>query len=225
MGTFFDAALGFPAVLFTIFLVPVVLYWFTVMLGGVDADVDGAADADVDLDAGADGGEGAMGLLGGWWQGLGLADVPITMSLSVLVVFGWFVALIVTGMANAADVSTGMRLVIGLVTMALAVVAGALAASVTVRPLARLFVTTEAEGRRSFVGRTCTVRTTRVTESFGQAEATDPSGATVLLQVRAADNASEADLHYGAAALIVDYDPAAEVFLLCPVDGVLRDLE
>ncbi|MGH9209360.1 MAG: hypothetical protein ACRD2C_01615 [Acidimicrobiales bacterium] len=224
MDAFLDAALGFPAVLFTVLLGLVVLYWVTVLVGVVDVDLDGADG--VDLEVAADGGAGGDGVGGdGVLHSLGLAGVPLTVSLSVVVLGGWFVALLGTGLANAADVPVVAAILLGLVVLALALAAGVLVASVVTRPLARLFASTEAEGRQAFVGRTCIVRTTTVTDSFGQAEASDGSGATVLLQVRMSPTDQEADLRRGSSALIVDYDPAAEVFVVCPVDDVLGTAE
>ena len=239
MGGFFEAAFGFPAVVFTVLLVPVLLYWFAVVLGALDVDLFGelgvdGVDTGLDLDVadggGADGGAGdgdvaadGGGLVAGWWQALGLAGVPVTLAASLVVVFGWLVALVATAAADSSDVSSAVRLLGGLVVVAVALVVGSLAASVAARPLGRLFVTTEAEGNSAFVGRTCTIRTERVSTSFGQAEAADPSGATVLVQVRvppAPDGHSPDPLARGEQALIFDYDPAAEVFLVCPVEAL-----
>ncbi len=251
MGGFFEAAFGFPAVVFTLLLAPVLAYWIAVVLGALDVDLFGelgiGADADLDVgevdvsdldvgdldvgdgggdvggdgdgDAAADGG----GLLAGWWQALGLAGVPVTLAASLVVVFGWLVALVATAAADSLDVPAAVRLLGGVVVVAVALVAGSLAASVAARPLGRLFATTEAESNRAFVGRLCTIRTERVSDSFGQAEAADPSGATVLVQVRvppAADGQHPTTLARGEQALIFDYDPAAEVFLVCPVEAL-----
>ncbi|HEX5945155.1 MAG TPA: hypothetical protein VFY82_02715 [Acidimicrobiales bacterium] len=244
MGGFFDAALGFPAVVFTVLLAPVLAYWLAVVLGALDIDLFGDLGVDgvdgVDVDGGLDvgdgvgahgdaGGDGAGdaatdgGLLAGWWQALGLAGVPVTLAASLVVVFGWLVALVATAAADSWDVDPTVRLLAGLVVIAVALVAGSLGASVLARPLGRLFVTTEAESNQAFVGRTCTIRTAGVSTSFGQAEAADPSGATVLVQVRVppdADGHASASFARGEQALIFDYDPAAEVFLVCPVEAL-----
>jgi hypothetical protein len=240
MGGFFEAAFGFPAVIFTVLLAPVLLYWLAVVLGALDVDVlgelgvEGADGIDAPVGgAGPDGGDGADpsadgvgdGLLDGWWQALGLAGVPLTLAVSLVVVFGWVVAFVATAAADSWDVPPVVRLLGGLVVVAGAVVIGSLGASVVARPLGHLFVTVEAEGNDAFVGRTCTIRTTGVSATFGQAEARDPSGATVLVQVRvppATGGQPAATLSRGEQALIFDYDPAAEVFLVCPVDDALE---
>jgi hypothetical protein len=218
MDTFLDAAFGFPAVLFTILLGLVVAYWLIGLLGVVDLDLDGVDGLDADLD----GGDGADG---GVLDALGLAGVPVTVGISLLILAGWFVALLGTGAANEADLPVVGAVVAGLGILAASLVAGALAVRLVARPLSRLFASTEAEGRGAFVGRTCVVRTTTVSETFGQAEADDGSGATVLLQVRVPPTGPEPDLRQGSVALIVDYDPEAEVFVVCPADDVLGAAE
>lgn len=221
LGELWDTMTGFPAIVLGILLVPVAVYWIGVIAGAADVDLfgDGAGDglgagagdgADVDADAGADAG-------GGWWQALGLAGVPLTVSLSLVLAIAWFVALVATAAANTLAVSPAVRATGGTAALAVALLVGVLGASALARPLGRLFATAGAEGRADFVGRTCTVRTTVVTDSFGQAEATDPSGASVLVQVRLA---GPTELRQGMEALIVHYDPAAEVYLVCPVDEV-----
>ena len=153
-----------------------------------------------------------------------MAGVPITVTLSLLAVGGWFVALLGTGLTDAADLPLLVAVAAGLGVLVAALAAGVVTARLVVRPLARVFASTEAESRDAFVGRTCVIRTGTVTDRFGQAEADDGSGATVLVQVRVV-NGSEPDLRQGSVALIVDYDPVAEIFLVCPVDDVLGAAE
>lgn len=240
MSAFLDAALGFPAVVFTVLLVPVVLYWLLMMVGVVDLDLDGDVDLDTDLDADADVDAESPGLLAGWWQALGLASLPITVSLSLVVVFGWFAALVVTGVLDVLGPATIVRLLVGIGVLFLAFCFGALCAAVAGRPLARVFNTTYAESRSDFVGRTCVIKSSAVTADMGQAEAADPTGATVLVPVRpvpesrrphlpggsgpgggAADGPAS-DLRYGTTALIVEYDREAEVFLVAAFDEDLQ---
>jgi hypothetical protein len=240
MGGFFEAAFGFPAVIFTVLLAPVVVYWLTVVLGMFDVELLGDLGAPnasaVDAPtvegatveaggAGEAGADGSGGALDGWWQALGLTGVPVTIAASLVVLFGWLVALVATAAVDSLELGTAVRLVAGVAVLVTAVVAGALAASVVARPLGRLFASTSAEARVAFVGRTCTVRTAEVTPTFGQAEAADPSGATVLVPVRTVptpdDGEPASPLRLGDRALIFEYDPVAEVFLVCPVDDAL----
>lgn len=243
MSAFLDAAFGFPAVVFTILLIPVILYWFTVMLGVVDLDLDADADLDLDVDADvdadADAGEAdtSAGWLASAWQALGLAALPLTVALSLIVVFGWFVALLATAAIQTWGWSGIVLALTGAAVLVLAFLVGAVVAGIAGRPMSRLFVATYAETRSDFVGRTCVIRTEKVTADFGQAEAADPTGATVLIPVRpipddlgarSDDSAggavsAAADLRYGAHALIVEYDRDAEVFLVTALDEDLQN--
>ena len=63
--------------------------------------------------------------------------------------------------------------------------------------------------RNDFVGRTAIVKTTRVTENYGQAEVTADDGGTAVVQVRAAKST---ELTAGQTALIFDYDAEGEFF-------------
>ncbi|MET9344124.1 MULTISPECIES: hypothetical protein [unclassified Nonomuraea] len=69
MPAFVDAALAFPAVLFSFLLVVVVGYWLVVMVMGGDVDLD-----DVQLP-------------------LGLGGIPATVAFSLFVALAWFVSL------------------------------------------------------------------------------------------------------------------------------------
>lgn len=158
MSGFFEAALSFPAVLFTPLLVVVVGYWLVVLAGGVDPD--------------GDGGEG-----GGFLGFLGFGGVPASVVLSLLIAVAWFAALAggeLLGAFPAALVLAGALVAAWLVTR-LAVL------------LLRRFLPAGAEpSRADFVGLTCIVRTGRVTDTFGQAEVHSPDGSSAVVQVRQA---------------------------------------
>ncbi|MET9046770.1 hypothetical protein ABZX34_28615 [Streptomyces sp. NPDC004362] len=69
MWTFVGAATGLPSILFTAALVVVVCFWLLVAVGATTAS---SFDSDVDLDA---------------W---GIGGVPVSVSLSLVTVFSWF---------------------------------------------------------------------------------------------------------------------------------------
>ena len=145
MGDFIDAALGFPAVVFSVLLVVVVVYWVLVLAGAVDV---GDADADGGLD----------GIL----DRLDLGGTPATVVLSVVVAIGWFASLVGTVALDAAGVSTGARVALAILVLLLALVIGGLVARLASRSLRRLFPTGPEASRSAFVGRECVIRTGRV---------------------------------------------------------------
>ncbi|HEY0454064.1 hypothetical protein [Actinophytocola sp.] len=203
MGEFLDAALSFPAVLFTFLLAVVVLYWLLVVLGTLDLDLAGGDDG------GTDGGDN--GGTDGFLDGLGLGGVPVTVSVSVLIVFAWFVA-IVGGLALAGLDGAG-KVLLGIGVLLVAVIAGLLAARLVALPLRKLYVSGTEPSRSDFVGRACVIRTGRVSTDFGQAEVTAADGSSAVIQVR---QTGEHELAAGRLALIFDYDTDGEFFWVAP---------
>lgn len=240
MNQFIDTALTFPTIIFSVLLAVVAVYWvFGIVtggldfdgggdaeLGGADLDVGGGADGGLDLDGGdadldggdTDGGEGS-GPIGTLWAALGLAQVPLAVSLSMVVVVAWFVSLAGNVLLDSMGASGISLVLLGLLVALVACTVGLVVASQLVRPIAKAFTTTPAERRSALVGRACVVRTNSITDSFGQAEVTDPQGATMLVQVRAA---VPNNFSYGADALIHTYDATTEVYIVGDLDPVLR---
>lgn len=189
MGEFVDAALGFPAVLFTFLLVVVVGYWLLVLLGALDIE---ALDFDADGDA-----------LGG----IGFAGVPVTVTASLLIAIAWFVSLVGTVLFSGV-------LLLAILALLVALAVAWIATRLLVMPLRKLFPSGPEASRADFVGSVCVIRTGRVSETFGQAEVTAADGSSAIIQVR--QTGSDA-FKSGTAALIYDYDADGEFFWVTPV--------
>lgn len=155
MGGFVEAALSFPAVLFTFLLAVVVLYWLVVLVGGADTDTLG---------------DDAFG-------SVGLGGVPVTVVLSLLVAVAWFASL--AGAVLLDGVPAGNAL-----ALAAALAAAWVATRLVVLALRRAMPAGEEPSRQHFVGRTGVIRTQRVTDRFGQAEVAAADGSTATVQVR-----------------------------------------
>lgn len=139
--------------------------------------------------------------------GLGLRGVPATVAVSLMVAVAWFVSLAGAALVHGAVARTAVLVV--------ALVAGWLAARLTVLPIRRLFPAIAAPSRNDFVGRMCVIRTGRVSGDFGQAEVTADDGSSALVQVR---QTGGDDLRAGSSALIFDYDPEGEFFWVMAYD-------
>jgi hypothetical protein len=189
MGEFVDAALSFPAVVFTFLLAFVVIYWVLVLIGTLDVEI-----GDIDV---AD--------------GIGLGGVPVTVTASVLTVIAWFVGL--TGTVLIDDLGTPLHVVLGIGVFLVAIIAGLFVARLVARPLRGLYDTGGAASRHDFLGRECVIRTGRVTDDFGQAEVTAADGSSSVIQVR---QTGEHELANGHRALIFDYDIDGEFFWVAP---------
>lgn len=212
MSEFFDTALSFPTVLFTFLLVVVAAYWLVVVLGGADIDL---LDSDVDVDVDADG--EPEGALAGLLASLGLHGVPITVSLSVIIVVAWFVSLVGTVLVGDRDGGAVIVLLLGVLVVAL-VVAWTIARAIAV-PLRRVFSAQKPDRRSDFVGKICTVRTAHVTGAYGQAEVRADDGSTATIQVRT--QADDDTIVAGTRALVHGYEPAGEHFWISHVDASL----
>jgi hypothetical protein len=207
MSGFIDAALGFPAVLFSFLLVVVVGYWLLVVLGG--ADVDG-----LDGDAG-DAAE--VGGISGALAWLGLGGVPVTVIMSLLVAFAWFASLAGTVVLSTTDLSGGLMIVLSVLVLIVALIIAFGITRVLAGLLSRIMPIGPQPSRGDFMGATCTIRTGSVTATFGQAEVHAVDGSSSIIQVR--QPGTEA-FRAGSKAIIYDFDTAGEFFWVMPVDAV-----
>ena len=188
MSGFLSAVLSLPTVLFTPLLVVVIGYWIVVIAGGTDPEGDGTGD-----------GDGPLGFLG-------LGGVPASVALSILIAVAWFASL--AGGRLFTAIPVWLVLLAALAVAWVATLAG-------VRVIRRLLPTGVEPSRNDFLGRTCVIRTGRVTRDFGQAEVHSPDGSSAIVQVR---QAGDDDLRAGTVALLFDVDPEGEFFWVVPAD-------
>ncbi|MET7639690.1 hypothetical protein [Streptomyces sp. NPDC005438] len=195
MAEFFAATLDFPAVLFTFALVVVIAYWLIVIFGGISFD---------ELSESSDAGSGAA-----LATALGLRGVPLSVVLSLLILFSWFLSLAgkallpkVTWLDGRVEDYRDWAL-LGCALVGAWILTWALAT-----PLRRAFPDEVPPSRLDFVGQVCVIRTGRVDDRFGQAEVTSQDGSSAIVQVRT----DETGLTAGSSALIFDYDPEGEFF-------------
>jgi hypothetical protein len=185
MDRFIEAALSFPTVLFTPLLIIVVAYWAVVVAGGADPEADA----------------------GSYLGFAGLGGIPVSMPLSLLVVFAWFGCL------------AGAELLPGWAALIAAVAAAWLLTRLATIVIRRLRPPADPT-RADFVGRTCVIRTGRVTRIFGQAEVHAEDGSSAIVQVR---QAGADDLRAGTVALLYDFDPEGEFFWVVPADIATKE--
>jgi len=185
MSGFVTAALAFPAVLFSFLLIVVIGYWVLALVGVLDVE------------------DGDIGFFGG---------VPLPISLSLLVAFSWFLSLVGTVLIDG--VGTPLRVGLGVGVLLAALVLGALGTRLVVVPLRRVFAGA-VPTRQDFVGRVAVVRTSTVTEDFGQAEVAAADGASAIISIRLA---GEGNLGLGSRVVIYDYDSAGEFFWVSPLE-------
>ncbi len=237
MGEFFQAAFAFPTVVLTALMGLVLAYWLVFMMGMADLDILGsgdaiggageeAAEAAVEAVAGDGGGvDGLDGGEGGWLERLrnaGLTQVPITLTLSILIFFSWTLSLLGVRLLQrfgiAAESADGPGPVWASVILVAALFGGALATLASLNPLRPLFVRHDAPSRASFVGTECTIFSQRVDASFGLAEIED-GGAGLRVDVRCL----EATLKRGDKARVVRCDEDVEVFFVRALEAASNE--
>jgi hypothetical protein len=209
------ASTQFPTVVFTIALGIVLLYWLFVLIGALDLDLfghhvdiggDGAGDAVGDAgghDAG--GGHDADGDAdgnAGIWHTLGLGDVPITISASIIVLVAWVASLCLMTYVVVAFALPGW-------------VAGILLPLVLILALP-ITAIKEGKSNADYVGHSCTVTTGHVDNEFGQATVED--GGTVLIIAVRCD--APGKLARGDKALIIEFDPSRQAYVVEPSSSI-----
>ncbi|WP_017556300.1 hypothetical protein [Nocardiopsis baichengensis] len=206
---FFNAAFAFPTVLFSIPLVVVVGYWLTALLGVLDIGL---------LDGDAGDGE-APGGLAGVLAAAGLGGLPATVSLSLLIALAWFTSLVGYVVIVFLGLPAPLLIAASLLVLVIAVmVAWGLTSAVAVGVRRLLPGTARVRTGGDLVGRTCTVRTGRVDDGFGQAEVVFDDGSSMTVQVRTIGGEL---LESGETALIFDHDAEGGLYRVSRYDKAL----
>ncbi len=223
-----EASLQFPTVVFTIGLGIALFYWLFVLIGALDinllggGDVSGAAKGIGDVMGAGKGGAEMVKVGGdhdadggGLMKLMGLSSVPITISLSVILLAGWAGSLLV--MHYGAESLAGLGRWLPLVVLPTVLIVALIVTSIAVRPLGKVFQVTEGKFNRDYIGHSCTLTTGRVDASFGQATIED--GGTVLVIAVRCDQDNK--LVRGDRVLVIDFDTEREAYVVEPIAEVL----
>jgi hypothetical protein len=227
-----EAAQQFPTVVFTIGLGVCLIYWLFVLLGALDIDLFGHADVDgggVDVgghDVGHDVGghdvdaghghdlDADHGHTSSLWGGLGLSKVPITISISAIMLVCFFLSMLAMHYAPSV---LGEASWVQAAILPATLVVGIPLAGLLVRPLGGVFELKEGKSNQDYVGHTCTVTTGHVDDGFGQATVED--GGTVLVIPVRCDKPGA--LKRNDKALIIDFDTDRHAYVVEPVTDML----
>jgi uncharacterized membrane protein (DUF485 family) len=205
-----DASLQFPTVVFTISLGIILVYWAFVLLGALDIDLLGGDADGIHADgfhvdhAGHVDGDADVDVDGGVWHSMGLSDVPLTISISLIVLVAW------CGSLLAASYVIGPVTWERVVVLVAAIVVALPIAAVLARPLAPVFKIREGKSNADYIGHTCTISTGRVDDGFGQATLED-GGTVHVITVRCERGVQ---LARGDRALIIDFDRERQAYLV-----------
>ncbi len=172
MNPFLQNIASFPTAVFTVLLAVCTLYWLIAVLGLVEIDL---LDGD---------GEGASEVLAGLLMKVGGGEVPLTVVMSFVSLFGWLICYYLVHFLLPFVAPGLWRYLAGAAVFALAWTMGTGITAVVVKPLRFLFRRPCQDSAHRLLGRTAIVRTSRVTENFGEAELHD-GGVHLILKVRA----------------------------------------
>lgn len=213
MEDFLRIILSFPTLIYTVLLAVMVFLWLLTLLGMLDID---ALDFDLDFDGGVEidlnldnpTAEGLAGFLVAW----GLTGVPLTITITVFSLIGWllsyFAVYFLFGFIPSGLFQTlaGIGLLLGTAWLAI------LATAQLIKPLKPLFKKAQTEVRKYVLGQIGVVRTSRVTDTFGEATL-DDGGAGLLLRVRAE---VPNNLKKGDRVAMIEYDHNSGTYLVIP---------
>lgn len=194
--------ISFPVVFYTVPLAICLVFWLSSLLGFFDLDL---FDVDVDSDVG----------VAGLFATLGLAGVPLTLSLSLLFFFAWSLSLISVQWLLPLIPLGILTVVAAIAVLIISFIFSVFLTGKITRPLSRLFVTHEAESNQSLVSKTCVISTMKVSDDFGQAKVEDGE-AGLIISVRAE---LPNTLTKGDNALIYEYDSEKNIYFVLKQDS------
>lgn len=202
MQEFVNACFSGPALPASILLILVSIYWLFVIVGALDFDL---FDFDFDADMDADGEVLSVGFV--TLRFLNLGEVPLMLWMSVFALSLWTLTMGLAAYFEPAE-SAHAFWPSALVFARNAGVAVLLTKLIT-QPLRGRFDPVEPNRAKDLIGRICTITTSEVSQTAGQARY-ETEAAPLLLNVRS----GEGTLARGDLAEIIDYDTEQHVYFV-----------
>ena len=184
MDPFYQNISSFPTVIFTFVLAICVLYWLFAVLGVVDIDV---LDIDADFDLGNE--ATSVNALAGIMLKFGLNGIPVTIILTFLSLFGWLASYYIMHFLSPFIPAGMLHYSFGLLVLFVAFWFSVFLTAIIIVLLRPLFQKVEQQTIKRVLGKTAVVRTSKVTDSFGEAFL-DDGGAGLILKVRSSKDKS-----------------------------------
>lgn len=169
---FFAINLSFPVAIFSFFLILSLLYWCVAALGMLDLEV-------LDFDADSPDAGSAAGLL----MRFGLNGVPVTLVITLISLFGWFISAIVTYYIMPWIPTLILEFLVGVGILVLTFYLATMLTAWAIKPIRPAFLASNQQKVVMLIGQTAVVRTGTVTETFGEATL-DDGGAGLIIKIR-----------------------------------------
>lgn len=202
MIEFLQTALTFPTALYTGLLGIVTIYWLFSIVGFLDIDM---LDAEIDIDA-----DSNTSAFSNFLTRFKLDGVPVTLSLSFIILFSWVVCFLITYWFSSEITEEWIRAIFGLWLIVLAPFVTAPIVAIIISPLKPLFKKQHEQGSKDIIGRIARIRSSKVIQTFGEAEVQD-GGAGLILKVRAKE---PNDIRRGDQVLLQKYNVANNTYLV-----------
>lgn len=174
MEAFTHNIFTFPTVFYSGLLALVTLYWFSAIVGVTDID-SGDADPGADTDT---------GVLGDWLSKFKLDGIPLTITLSCIILTSWILCFLAVHFIYPLLPETWIQIMVGFWVLIITPVIAALFISPLLQPIKPLFKKLNVTSNTDLVGQYAIVRSGKVTATFGEAEFQD-GGAGLIIKVRA----------------------------------------
>ncbi|HFD13377.1 MAG TPA: DUF1449 domain-containing protein [Crenotrichaceae bacterium] len=187
MDPFYQNISSFPTAVFTFVLAICVLYWLLAVLGVADIDIldiDGLDVDGTDMDLGTGSEATTANALAGLMLKFGLNGVPVTIIISFLSLFGWLISYYCVHFLSTLIPQGIIRFVFDVVILIGAFWVAVFITALIIKLIRPLFHKMEQQTIKRVLGQSAVVRTSKVTDSFGEATLND-GGAGLILKVRA----------------------------------------
>ncbi len=180
MTPFYQNVSSFPTVFFSFFLIISCLFWAISIMGMIDIEI-------LDFPETETGGEEGMvnGVSSVLFK-LGLNGVPITIIITLIALFGWFLIFYSVYFLGISDFVAPVRWVANVGVFIASLYLAVIITAQVIKPLRTLFSRMSSDIQKKIIGQAAIVRTSRVDDKFGEAEFND-GGAGLILKVRSFD--------------------------------------
>ena len=198
MDAFLSNIMSYPTVIFTIFGGFAFLYLLVASVG-----LAGFDDIDLEFEA-----------LSGIMTTLGLRGVPLSVVVGLIALFAWVTCYLIVAFVAIGERGNWINTAIGTVAIPASLLVSVLVTAQVVRPLRPLFRALNASAPdKVLLGATATVRSSRVDESFGEAQLVI-DGADLIIKIRAP---ADKGLKKGDKVVLIEHKKEQNLFWVVPV--------
>ncbi len=200
MNSYLELIFAYNLIPYTIFLIVILFFWFTVILGFLDIEIfDGVEGVDVDdIEANP---ECVFHLL---FSFLGIGVIPISIIISVLAIVMWTIAYLLNDLFPNTIFPALPALIANIIAFIIILPLSSIITGLLMKPLKNKFETTQVRGHHHLIGQVCKIKSSEVTKSFGQAEL-QVKDSFLLISVKE-HSKNKKILKKGDEAIIVEYD-------------------